>query len=108
MGEGVVIGKARELVPVVVDGVDAAVIGARERAFELKVIGRIGEDEIDALGRQPFEGSDAIADDHFIEGQTMGRQPHPSRRRGPSGTRDLNPEGGTGGSGTLGSHGGTP
>ena len=107
-GEGVVIGKARELVPVVIDGVDAAVVGARQRALELQVVGRIGEDKVDAVRRQPFERRDAIGDDHLVERQQAGRKPHPSRRRGPSGTRDLNPEGGAGGPGTLGSHGGTP
>ena len=47
-GEGVVSGEIGEFVPVVVDRIDDALVGARQRAFELKIVGRIGEDEIDA------------------------------------------------------------
>jgi hypothetical protein len=101
--ERVVIGKARELVPVVVNRIDDALIGARQRVLELQVIGRIGEDEVDALGRQALERGDAIAEDDLIEWK--GRTPHPRRRRGPPGTRDLDPGGGAGGPGTRGTHG---
>jgi hypothetical protein len=58
----IVIGrKARELVPIVVDGIDARIVGALEIALKLQIIGRIGEHEIDALGRQRRHGGDAIA-----------------------------------------------
>jgi hypothetical protein len=45
-GERVVVGKALELVPVVVDGIDLALVGPGEALLELQVVGRIGEDEI--------------------------------------------------------------
>ena len=47
-GERVVGGEVGELVPIVVDRVDHALVGARQRAFELQIVRRIGEDEIDA------------------------------------------------------------
>ena len=49
--ERVIFGEIGELVPVVVDRVDQALVGARQRAFELQIIGRIGEDEIDRRRR---------------------------------------------------------
>ena len=104
-------GKARELVPGVVDGVDERVVGAQERLFELEVVGRVGEDEVDAVGRQPLERRDAVADQHLVERKRRGgrgRKAHPRRRRKPPGTRDLDPGGGAGGPGTLGTHGRTP
>ncbi len=66
-GEGVVGGEASELVPIVVDGVDAAVVGPEQLAVELKIIGRIGEDEIDRCFGEAVERLDAIADDDAIE-----------------------------------------
>jgi hypothetical protein len=105
-GERIVGREARELVPVVVDGVDHAVVGTHEGALELKVVGWIREDEVHALGRQALEGGDAIADDDFVE--RKGRNPHPRRRRDPPGTRDLNPGGSAGGPGTRGTHGHSP
>ena len=53
-GEGVIFGEGRELVPVVVDGIDEAVVGPAQIAAELEIIGRIGEDQIDAGRRQPL------------------------------------------------------
>ena len=60
--EGVIFGEIGELVPIVVDGVDQALVGARQRAFELQVIGRIGEDEIDRGRGEPLHLRDAVAD----------------------------------------------
>ena len=60
--ERVIFGEIGELVPVVVDRVDQALIGAGERAFELQVIGRIGEDEIDRGLGQPRHLGHAVAD----------------------------------------------
>ena len=89
-GEGVIIREARELVPIVVDRVDQALVRPRQGLLELQIIGRIGEDEIDALGRQPRQPLDAIADQDLIEGQRAdcrrhGREPRPRRLI----TRDL-------------------
>ena len=50
-GETIVIRETRELVPLLVDGIDEALVGPRKRALELQIVGRIGEDEIDGLGR---------------------------------------------------------
>ena len=49
--EGVVVGEARELVPLVVDAVDARIVGPHEVGGELQIVGRVGEDEIDACVR---------------------------------------------------------
>ena len=61
-GEIVVGGEARELVPVVIDRVDAQIIRPLEVALQLQVIGRVGEDEVDRLRRQPCHAGDAVAD----------------------------------------------
>jgi hypothetical protein len=47
-GEAVIGGKAGELVPVVVDRIDKAVVGAVQVALQLQVVGRVGEDQVDA------------------------------------------------------------
>src|SRR3546814_3129569 len=52
MGEAVVSGEAVELVPVVVDRIDLAAVGAQKVAAELKVIGRVGEDHVDRRDRK--------------------------------------------------------
>ncbi len=74
-GEAVVIGEGGELVPVVVHRVHFALVGPGEAAFELKIIGRIGEDQIDAGLGQAAHGLDAVADQDLVE----------RRRRGESG-----------------------
>ena len=61
-GEVVIGGKARKLVPVIIDGIDARVVGPLEIALELEIVGRVGEDEIDRLGRQFRHLRDAVAD----------------------------------------------
>ena len=61
-GEVVIGGKARELVPVVVDRVDARIVGTLEVALKLQIVGRIGEDEIDRFRRQLRHFGDAVAD----------------------------------------------
>src|SRR5690606_24510679 len=100
--EGIVFGEARELVPVVVDGVDEAVVGTRQRPLELEVVGRIGEDEVDALVRQAAQPGETIVEDDPIEGH--GGPVHPTRRRGRPGTRDLDPGRGADGTGTRNTH----
>ncbi len=41
--------KLAELVPLVVDAVDARVVGPHQVGAELQIVGGIGEDKIDAL-----------------------------------------------------------
>ena len=65
-GEGVVFGEIGEFVPVVVDRVDQALVGARQRALELQVVGRIGEDEIDRGLGEPHHLGHAVADEDRI------------------------------------------
>ena len=50
--EGVIGGEIREFVPVIIDRIDQTLIRAMQTIGELQIIGRIGEDEIDALLRQ--------------------------------------------------------
>ena len=103
----VVIGKAREFVPIVVDAIDEALVRPRERGFELQIIRRIGEDEIDAFRRQPGHRFDAIAFDDFVEGKRAGREIRAghdgARRRNPS-THHLDLGFWAGRSGTLLTH----
>ena len=62
-GEIVVGGEARELVPVVIDRVDLGIVGTLEIALKLEVVGRVGENEIDAVGREFRHLGDAVAND---------------------------------------------
>ena len=70
--ERVIFGEIGELVPGVVDRVDQALVGARQRAFELQVIGRIGEHEIDRGLGEPHHLGHAVADQDRI---ARGRAP---------------------------------
>ena len=65
-GEMVVFGEAAELVPVFFDAVDPAVVGPVQVAAQLQVVGRVGEDEIDAPGGQLRHRLEAVALDHRI------------------------------------------
>ena len=65
-GEFVIGGEARELVPVVVDGVDARIVRALEIACELEIVRRVGEDEIDGGRRQLRHFGDAVADQNAM------------------------------------------
>ena len=67
-GEGVVGGEARELVPVRRRRASTSDWSGRCRSpLELQIVGRIGEDQVDRLFRQPVERGDAIADQHLVE-----------------------------------------
>ena len=101
-GEGVVFGEIGELVPVVVDRVDEALVGARKRAFELKIVGRVGEDEIDRSGRQLLHFGDAVADEDDVArgGADCGR----AFRLAGASTQNLKLGGETRRSGTQGTH----
>ena len=62
-GEIVIGGEGRELVPVVVDGVDMGFVGALEVALELQIVGRICEHQIDRTCGKLRHLGDAIAYD---------------------------------------------
>ena len=66
-GKGVVGCEAVELVPVVVDRVDLGLVGAEQFAVELKIVGRVGEDDVDRLVRQTFERRHAIALENGVQ-----------------------------------------
>ena len=66
LGEAVVGGEVVEPVPVVVDAVDPAVVGPQQLALELQVVGRIGEDGIDAGLGQAGHDLDAVAGDDAV------------------------------------------
>ncbi len=66
-GEAVVVGEGGEFVPIVVHRVDFALVGPGQAAFELKVIGRVGEDQIDAGLGQAAHGLDAVADQDLVQ-----------------------------------------
>ena len=76
--ERVIFGEIGELVPVVVDRVDQALIGTRQRAFELQIIGRIGEDEVDRGFGQRVHLRHAVADQDRV---ARGGRSSPSARR---------------------------
>ena len=50
--EAVVVGDARELVPRIVDRIDLGIVRPAQLAFELQIVGRIGEDQIDRSRRE--------------------------------------------------------
>ncbi len=68
-GEGVVGLEAVEPVPVVVDRIDQRIVRAEQLAAKLKVIGRVGEDEVDRIGRHRLHHLDAVALYHPIQRQ---------------------------------------
>ena len=71
--ERVVLGEAREFVPIVVDAVDARIVGAHQIGSELQIVGRVGEDEIDRMVGQLLQRCDAITDDDAIGREGPGR-----------------------------------
>src|ERR1019366_938252 len=86
----------------VVDRVDDALIGPRQRIFELQVVRRIGEDEIDARLGQPGKLGDAVADDDRVarRGGRRGGAP----RLVASSTQNLKLDGEAGRPGTRTTH----
>ena len=100
--ERVVFGEIGELVPVVVDRVDQALVRARKSALELQIIRRIGEDEVDGRCRQLVHLGDAVADqDHVARrGNHCGR----AFRLAGASTQNLNLGGKTQRSGTQHTH----
>ena len=90
-----------------VDGVDEAGVGARERARELEVVGRVGEDEVHAAGRQAVHRLDAIPEKNLVDGEGLTKRLRlrPGRRRGTPGTLNMEPGGDADGRGTRATHG---
>ena len=88
--KGVVFSETAKLVPIIVDRVDNALIGTRQRALELEIVGRVGEDEIDALGRQGPQPFNAVAKNDLVERGRARWRDNAGDGRNP-GTRDLNP-----------------
>src|SRR4029078_3837908 len=77
-GELIVGCEATETVPVVVAAIDAGVVGPVELVVELKIVGGVGEDEIDGSFGQGAEDFDAItADDRVARERCAPRFPHP-------------------------------
>src|ERR1700735_136617 len=60
--ERVVFGEIGEFVPGIVHPIDHALVGTRHRAFELEIVRRIGEDEINRGWRKPHHFRDAVTD----------------------------------------------
>ena len=100
--ERVVFGEIGELVPVVVDRVDQALIRPRKSALELQIIGRIGEDEVDRSGREPIHLGDAVADQDCVAGR--GNDCGRAFRLAGASTQNLNLGGKTQRSGTQHTH----
>jgi hypothetical protein len=68
----IVVGReARELVPVVIDGIDARIVRALEIARELEIVRRVGEHEIDGRRREFRHSGDAIACKNAMRLQTL-------------------------------------
>ena len=61
--------KARELVPVLVHAIDNGVVRPQQIAIELQVVGRIGEDEIDAFRWNLCQFAEAIAPENTVGNQ---------------------------------------
>ena len=59
LGEIVIAGKVRELVPVVINCIDLALVGARQVAIELQVVRRVSEHKVHRCPR----GSSSVARD---------------------------------------------
>ena len=68
-GELVIGGKARELIPMIIDRIDLAVVRPMQFALQLKVVGRIRENQIHRVGRKRVHLFDAIAGQYLIERQ---------------------------------------
>ena len=101
--------KFGELVPGVVDPVDQALVGTGQRAFELQVVGRIGEDEINRGWRKPHHFRDAVTDEDGVAGsrarlaERFKLRSRAFRLAGPS-TQNLNLGGEAERSGTRDTH----
>src|SRR3954454_2606518 len=64
--EGVVVPKASELVPGLVNAIDPALVRSMQLLHELEIIRRVGENDIDRCRRDPLDLGQAIADQNRI------------------------------------------
>ncbi len=65
--EGVILRKRAEPVPVIIDPVDAAVVGAGQVPAELQIVGRVGEDEVGEIVGELFQLRDRVAFEDRVE-----------------------------------------
>jgi hypothetical protein len=72
-GEPIIVGETRKPVPGLMYAVDDGIVRSQKVAIELQIVGRIGEDEINAARRQLGKLGEAIALDHTIhkQGRTL-------------------------------------
>ena len=68
-GEAVVGGEVLELVPVVIDRIDHAVVGPQQVAAQLQIIGRVGKDHIDARIGQRTHRFDTVHFQNLVQRQ---------------------------------------
>ena len=83
-GEVIIGAEIGELVPVVIDRVDAGIVGPLEIAPKLKIVGWIGEDEVDRSRREFLERGDAIAAENLdvlLGGRNQAGRPDWTPRR---------------------------
>ena len=66
-GERVVMGVIVELVPGVIDGIDFGHVRSPQRLLKLQVVGRVGEDQVDACGGKFRQHVEAVAANNLIE-----------------------------------------
>ena len=70
--KGVIGLQAVKLVPVIIHGINAPAFGTIKVAAQLKIIGRIGKNHVDArIGQRPHR-SDAVAHNDLVERQVYG------------------------------------
>ena len=62
-------GKAIKLVPIIIDGIHTPAFGTEKITAELKIIGRIGKDHVDARIRKRTHGGNTIANDDLVQRQ---------------------------------------
>ena len=68
-GEAVVFVEAGELIPILLDAIDPAVVRPVQLSGKLQIVGRVGEDQVDRRGRQAGHRLQAITGNDLIAGQ---------------------------------------
>ena len=72
--EGIISGEGIELVPVVIDGIDASALGPEQITPKLEIIGRIGKDHVDTgIGQRRHRRNAIIHDDPVKDKLCSGR-----------------------------------
>ncbi len=62
-------GKAVELVPVVIDAIDLGLVGARQALLQLEIVGRVRKDQVNRAGRQGIHVGNAVAHEDGVDGE---------------------------------------